>query len=81
MWKRMKKCGVYVRVSTDHQAEVKDGSLDTQEDILAKYIELKNATDEDTWLISQVYREEGRSGKDVNRPEYQRMLTLFARLQ
>ena len=71
----MKKCGLYVRVSTDMQALVKDGSLDTQVDTLRKYADVKSATDDDGWEIAEVYREEGKSGKNTDRPAYQRMLT------
>lgn len=70
----MNKCGLYLRVSTDIQAETKDGSLDTQDDLLRKYCELKTATDTQEWIVAKVYREEGKSGKDVNRPEFQRMV-------
>ena len=70
----MHRCGLYTRVSTDSQAEVKDGSLDTQLDLLQRYVELKdNSTGED-WIVAETYREEGKSGKDTARPEFQRML-------
>jgi len=70
----MHKCGLYTRVSTDLQAFTKEGSLDTQLDMLEKFVELKNGTTEDEWIIAEIYREEGRSGKDTDRPEYQRMI-------
>ena len=67
-------CGLYARVSTDRQAQIKDGSLDTQLDMLHKYVEIKDMGDEDEWKVVKTYREEGKSGKDTNRPEYQKML-------
>ena len=71
----MIKCGLYARVSTDLQAEVKNGSLDTQIDQLQKYAELKNTTSpEEEWKVMAVYREEGKSGKNVDRPEFKRMV-------
>ena len=71
----MIKCGLYARVSTDQQAEVKNGSLDTQIDLLQKYVELKDATSpEEEWKAVTIYREEGKSGKNVDRPEYKRMV-------
>ena len=71
----MIKCGLYARVSTDLQAEVKNGSLDTQIDLLQKYTEVKDSTSpEEEWKAVAIYREEGRSGKNVDRPEYQRMV-------
>ena len=70
----MRKCGLYARVSTDIQALTREGSLDTQLDILQKYVDVKKSTTEEDWIISEVYREEGRSGKNTDRPEYQKML-------
>ncbi len=71
----MIKYGLYARVSTDLQAEVKNGSLDTQIDQLQKYVELKNTTPpEEEWKAVAIYREEGKSGKNVDRPEYKRMI-------
>ena len=70
----MIKCGLYARVSTDMQAEVKNGSLDTQIDRLQKYVELKDTTPEEEWQSVAIYREEGKSGKNLDRPQYQRMV-------
>jgi len=70
----MKQCGLYVRVSTNLQAMVKDGSLDTQVDTLKKFVEFKKATSGEPWEVAEIYREEGKSGKNTDRPEYQRML-------
>ena len=70
----MKRCGSYARVSTNDQAEVRDGSLDTQEDQLQRWVQLKSDTTGEDWRIVARYREEGRSGKDTNRPAFQRML-------
>ena len=71
----MIKCGLYTRVSTDLQAEVKNGSLDTQIDRLQKYVELKDSTSpEEEWKAVAVYREEGKSGKNLDRPEFKRMV-------
>jgi len=74
----MKKlCGLYARVSTERQAEIKDGSLDTQISRLKNYIAYRNShvENDEKWEIFDVYREEGRSGKDTNRPELQRLLS------
>ncbi len=70
----MKKCGLYVRVSTELQAHKKDGSLDTQLDILKKYVEIKNSSTGEDWRTVATYREEGKSGKNTDRPEYQHMI-------
>ena len=71
----MIKCGLYARVSTDLQADVKNGSLDTQIDLLQKYVEIKDLTSpKEGWTVFEIYREEGKSGKNVDRPEYKRMI-------
>lgn len=71
----MIKCGLYARVSTDLQAEIKNGSLDTQIDLLQKYVEIKDSTSpEEEWKAVAIYREEGKSGKNLDRPEYKRMV-------
>lgn len=63
-----RRCGLYVRVSTVGQAE--DGeSLDEQEQKLKAFCEFKG------WKNYKVYREEGRSAKDTNRPALQRLLS------
>ena len=72
--KKRKACGLYLRVSTEQQASTKEGSLDTQLSTLTKYTEIKTSNTDEEWYIAQVYREEGRSGKNTDRPEYQRML-------
>ena len=70
----------YIRVSTDKQAKKQDGSLDTQMDLLAKYVDYKRSSGVD-WRISERFVEgeqegkrRGKSAKDTNRPTYQQML-------
>ena len=72
--KTKRACGLYLRVSTEMQAIVKEGSLDTQQSTLIKYTEIKSSNGDDEWHVAEVYREEGKSGKNTDRPEYQRML-------
>jgi site-specific DNA recombinase len=69
-----KNCGLYLRVSTERQALVRDGSLDTQESSLRNYL-LSRSTPKQLWKVIDTYREEGRSGKDLERPELQRLLS------
>lgn len=58
----------YVRVSTEEQA--RGGvSLDTQEKRIRAYAESQG------WMFCGMFREEGASGKDLNRPQLQAMLT------
>lgn len=61
------KVSLYIRVSTGRQAKEGD-SLEEQEKELKKYCEYKN------YLIHKIHIERGRSAKDTNRPEYQKML-------
>ena len=70
----MKRCGLYTRVSTEDQAQVKDGSLETQMDLLERHVQLKADSTDEPWRVAGRYREEGRSGKDMNRPEFQHLL-------
>ena len=63
---RVKAVG-YVRVSTEEQ--VREGlSLDAQEEKIRAYCTAKG------WRLVRVYRDEGFSGKDLNRPALQEML-------
>lgn len=60
-------CGLYPRVSTEDQSRY-GHSLDEQEDRLRKLCEFKG------YKIYKVYREEGVSAKDTNRPRFQEMI-------
>lgn len=59
--------GLYPRVSTEDQSRF-GFSLDEQEESLKKLCELKKYT------IYKVYREEGVSAKNTNRPKFQEMI-------
>lgn len=61
------RCGVYVRVSTDDQRDY-GYSIDSQLRMIKEYCE-KNKYD-----IVDVYNDAGHSGKDLMRPEMQRLL-------
>jgi len=61
------RAALYVRVSTEDQA--KEGfSLDAQTQRLKAYCGFKE------WTVSDIYREEGYSGRNTERPEYKRMM-------
>lgn len=74
----------YLRVSTVRQVLIEEGSLKTQKAALyqrvkshnAEALSLAQATGEvaEIWEVVEVYVEEGRSGTDARRPEYQRMI-------
>lgn len=67
----MKVAG-YIRVSTDDQ--VREGiSLEVQEEKLKSFCYAKD------WELVKVYREEGRSGKNLNRPEIQKLIKACGR--
>ena len=57
----------YVRVSTEEQA-VNGVSIDAQKEILQAYAVVKGYTD------FKIYTDEGFSGKNLNRPDVQRLL-------
>ena len=61
------RCGIYVRVSTDDQRDY-GYSIDSQLRMIKEYCE-KNEYD-----IVEVYNDAGHSGKDLMRPEMQRLL-------
>lgn len=65
--KRSIRAALYTRVSTEEQA-TEGFSLDAQMRRLEKYCEMEG------WVISGRYMEEGHSGRNVRRPEYQRMM-------
>ncbi|MDC0977762.1 recombinase family protein [bacterium] len=61
------KVSLYIRVSTDKQVE--GDSLEEQESELKKFCEYKN------YLIHKIHIEAGKSAKDTNRIEYQKLLS------
>ena len=69
-------CAPYGRVSTQRQALTEDGGLDTQFNLMEKQIEFENEKDPKTeWVVVDRYREEGWSGKNLDRPEFKRMMS------
>ncbi|MBN2367603.1 recombinase family protein [Candidatus Woesearchaeota archaeon] len=68
------KCAIYTRVSSYRQADIEDGSLDAQEAKIKAYIEYENKHNSKKWELVDIYREEGRSGKNLKRPEFKRLM-------
>jgi site-specific DNA recombinase len=73
---------LYVRVSTDKQANKEDGSLDTQLDRLTSYVTFKKTLGEN-WIVTEQIvegetngRRRGRSGKSTEREGLQKLLDL-----
>lgn len=67
------KIGIYIRVSTDEQAQILDGSLDNQEYRITAFLNLKNQDNEWGELIER-FVDDGYSAGDTRRPAYQKML-------
>lgn len=70
----MRKIGLYLRVSTEEQARVQEGSLISQRHRLEEYVKVRNAVNEKWGEIVGIYVDEAKSGKDTNRPKYQELL-------
>ena len=68
------KIGAYVRVSTEEQAQVMDGSIDSQQHRLKAFIDLKTLQEGSWGKIIETYIDDGYSAKDTRRPAYQRMM-------
>ncbi len=67
----MKKCGFVIRVSTDRQAQNKEGSLKNQLQRLKAHIDYKNVACGEDWVEAGRYVLSGVSGKDSFRsPEF-----------
>ncbi len=61
------RAAIYVRVSTDEQAQ-EGYSLNAQKEILTNYC-ISQA-----WSISKIYNDDGYSGRNVKRPAYTQMI-------
>jgi site-specific DNA recombinase len=72
---KMKRCGLYIRVSTERQAKVEEGSLKNQDQLLTSHVEIKSKILQEKWFIVERYIDEGKSAKDtLGRPAYLRMI-------
>ena len=67
------KIALYIRVSTEEQAENPEGSIRNQEDRLRQAVEYKN-THANFGKICGVYTDAGISAKDMRRPKLQELL-------
>ena len=67
------KIGIYLRVSTEEQAENPEGSIKNQEMRLRDFVKLKNH-DTNFGEVLEVFCDPGISAKDMNRPQLQKML-------
>ena len=69
------RIGAYLRVSTEEQAQVIEGSLDSQKHRLNAFVDLKNLQEKHWGKIIEIYSDEGLSAKDTKRPALQKLLT------
>lgn len=71
----MKRIGIYIRVSTEEQARIQDGSLVSQKKRLIEYIEFQNKREPNWGTLVDIYCDEGKSAKNMKgRPEFLRLL-------
>ncbi len=70
----MNRIAAYIRVSTEEQAKIVDGSLVSQRKRMEEYIENQNKRESNWGSLVDVYVDEAKSGKDLNRAEFQRMV-------
>lgn len=70
------RIGLYIRVSTEEQAENIEGSIRNQEQRLRDHVLYKNEQGV-FGDICGVFIDRAKSGKDTNRPELQKMLRLI----
>ena len=68
------KIGSYVRVSTEEQAQVVEGSIESQQHRLKWFVESKSEHEKNWGKIVDTYIDDGYSAKDTRRPAYQRMM-------
>lgn len=68
------KIGAYLRVSTDRQVQVFEGSLDTQKYRMLEFVKNKNKEAKNWGEIVEYYVDEGLSAGTVNRPQYQKLM-------
>lgn len=66
--------GIYVRVSTEEQAQVADGSIESQQHRINAYIDIKKLQEKNWGKIIDTYIDDGYSAGSTNRPAYQRMI-------
>lgn len=75
---RIHRIGLYIRVSTEEQAENPEGSIKSQEQRLKSHVQFQNQ-EENFGEIAGVFIDRARSGKDTNRVELQRLFQAIRR--
>jgi site-specific DNA recombinase len=72
--KRQLRIGAYLRVSTDKQVQVFEGSLDTQKYRMVDFVKSRNRESRGWGDIIDFYIDEGISAQTTKRPQYQRLM-------
>jgi len=67
------KIGLYIRVSTEEQAENPEGSIKNQEERLKATVQFKNM-DGTFGEIKEIFIDRAKSGKDMSRPGIQKLI-------
>jgi site-specific DNA recombinase len=72
-----KLCGIYARISDPKDAKIPGNSVETQISRLQQSIEFKNGdpSAKHKWKLVDVYADEGKSGKNIERKQLQRLLS------
>lgn len=68
------KIGAYIRVSTEDQVKVFEGSLESQKYRIQEFIDYKNRQTPNWGEVVEWYVEEGISAGTTNRPMYQKIM-------
>ena len=71
---QQRKVAFYIRVSTERQAKVEEGSLKNQEQMLRAELERRNLQHKGWGTFVESYVDEGISAKTTNRPAFQRLV-------
>lgn len=69
------KIGAYIRVSTEDQVKVFEGSLESQKYRIQEFIDYKNRQTPNWGEVVEWYVEEGISAGTTNRPMYQKIMS------
>ncbi len=70
----MNKIGIYIRVSSEEQARIQEGSLVSQRQRLEEFVKNQNQNKRGWGEIIDIYCDEAKSAKNMDRPEFQRLL-------
>jgi site-specific DNA recombinase len=71
---QQRKVAFYIRVSTERQAKVEEGSLKNQEQMLRAELDRRNLQHKGWGAFVESYVDEGISAKTTNRPAFQRLM-------